>query len=176
MAAPSEPPNVSKVIRAAERLLNEISHANGYYCDGIVVDRGRDPTNFEKDKQDLWARLCRAAGVFPGSEEETNDVTGGRRRYVHTYIVMCLRSLTVAEQQAGKKLDELQSEFANDVKTALEGDWKVKAAGTALGFTSMSCIDHHVIAVRGDEGVNWPDLRFAALVQFRYDWPIPPRT
>jgi len=173
MAAPSELPNSTKVRKAAISLIQAISQSHptdSYYTDGIVCALGKDPRIIVQDHVEDYRRLGAAAGIFTGTEEVNPRRTGGVRRYVHTYPILCMRTLTPAQDAAGITLDQLIDEMVWDLKEALDPDQRIKAAWTALGLSGgISCIDHHVIAVIGDEGINFPDAHFVVQCSFEYD-------
>jgi len=164
--------NLTRVMRGAEHMIGQISIENGYRSRGVVCIRGGDPTKFQGDKQDAFRKLCRGVGLFPGGETETDMVVGGRRRYKRQYKVFGLVQLTDDERQADRTLDEVLSDLQEDLKDALDPDIKIKNAVAALALPEVSCIDHHVTGIVGDDAMNFPFARFVAVVEFLYDRPI----
>jgi hypothetical protein len=177
MAAPTYPPNLTKVMKSVERALRKITLANGNYTRGLIVLRGRDPTSVqaESDFADSFLDLGAAAGIMISKEDENPPRTGRTRRWKHTYPVMCLRELQAAERDAGKTLDDVVAELYDDLRTELETA-KVLAAAEELGYSHVpsapnyiSCFDHHVTGMMTDEAVSWPMCKFVAIVTFEYD-------
>jgi hypothetical protein len=178
MSAPTTQTNLDKISACVAYCLGQITQANGFYTDGIVVDRGKDPTNFSEDKLSEFRERMVLIGIGTGTRTADPSRTGGVRRYFYTFPLLCFRrgSKDDLDADGGRKtLDRLLFEVLEDIDNSIE-DRQIKAAAATLGFPvinlandRISCIDSHVVEMRSDGGLSWPDIHFDCIVQLRYD-------
>jgi hypothetical protein len=171
MPTPSSLPNSAKIIRASRRIIEtDITTANGYWSDGVLVDLGRDPTLVARDLVDEYRRKPRVVSLLPGTGRFMPDArVGGYERWQVFYVGMCHCELTETQRDAGYTTTDIQEMLAEDLRKALRPDSKIKAAVAALGLGECTCFTHGVIEVRSADKPAWPYVDFDVVIAYRMD-------
>lgn len=176
MAAPTTPTELERTFDLLELALNRITHANGFRTDGVLVDRSRDPRAIRQNKPELYERyqcaltLCRAKRTLDRAKSI------GRHVWDCHFDVLGIRTMRRAEDDAGRKLDELAADLQDDIRVAL---WQFTAPGAGGNFVALAAANGispaptitgmTVTDVLEDEGVNWPDCHFVVSCYFRME-------
>lgn len=176
MPAPTQLTYLQKINRSVEYALKQITNANNYYTDGIVVVRGVDPRNFDGNQKRDYEIKRRYCGIYPGIDKPNPQAIGARRK-VHQYSISCEACVTPQERASDVALDDIYHQMLEDLYDVLDAksNNKITAAGVALGYPirpgdgkPFSLINHRIADVP-ECFVDYPNLYFSLLCEFDYD-------
>jgi hypothetical protein len=165
-----EKTNLETVMDCIEQAFKGITQANGYRTDGILVDRDKDPRYVKADKPEEYRQKCAAVTITLGRRTQDPAITAGRVRWKQWFTCLGLRTMTTAEDQAGRKLDGLVVDLQDDLFWALRRDVQLRKAAAALGLAKAPNVTALTINDwQNDEGANFPDGHFVGSGSFIYD-------
>lgn len=174
MAANTSPTNHERVIACVAALIGEISHANGNYFDGMVVDHKRDPTAIEMSLPEEYRAKGIGVAIMPGTFNYIPEITAGARRYKMVYALGCIADVTDGHRDDGLGAPAVMARAIEDLQSVLEDDSLIKAKAADLNFSDLggqriSCMGHKVITARPVEGGAWPTINFDVICEYEYD-------
>lgn len=180
MAAPADKTDLERVMDCLAWALGRISHANGFRTDGVLVGRARDPRVLRESLPEQYERYQCALTVTRAQRKLDRARSLGRHVWDCTVTLFGIRTMTQAEDAAGRNLDALASDLQDDVRRAVRklGDPTSGAslveAAAALGFTRPRANAIVLDEVHEDEGANFPDAHFVCVVYFRMEEAFDP--
>jgi hypothetical protein len=180
MPAPTDPTALNTAYRCIEHQLNQITHANNYRRNGLVVGRSRDVRKLREDQSDEYEDKLAAASILHVARvRDTTASISGRIRWIVTFNIVCLVTLSVEEDEAadepGSTLaeqDKIVEETATDIEDDLMRSLRslnFVTTSTALGLPRPTVIGLQVDSFLHGAPLAWPDHRFVANCSFLLD-------
>jgi hypothetical protein len=174
-------PNV-KVLDCIEYTLKQITNANGFITDGVVVDRLNDPRNLKQNVANEFRKNPTLVRLKLGNWKKDHSGEINSIRKIQTLELICRQTLTTAQDTAGIDCEMLKDWLRHDVEWALRRDNLLRTAaaavkaeklaegidwGDAPGMINLEMTDGMVGSI-----ITHPDVYQTLTLQWRYnEWP-----
>ena len=180
MAVPATP-NHQVVTKCLANLIENLTSANGWYFDGIMVDYDRDPRNVRSDRAREWAQKRNLIVIKHGGAERlrADDPSsvkiharsiGPVKRRKFRMELWSLQSISDAESRAGETLSGLADKMRYSIEWGLHFDQKLTLAATRLEIDPPeSCINLQLEDVISDGVIRFPDVYQVLVLSYLAD-------
>ena len=169
MPAPATATNLSVIFDCLEFALKQITHANGFRTHGALVDRSKDPRVIRQNKPEEYEKFQCALSLTRTRRKLDRAKSIMRHVWDCHVNVMGIRTLTTAEDDAGRHLDELAADLQDDVRVCLLKDAGLRQAASALGIDPPNITGLSVDEIIEDQGANFPSAHFVIVIYFRME-------
>lgn len=183
MPAPTTTTALERVFDLLEHALKRINHDNGFRTHGVLIDRAKDPRAVRENLPEQYEQFQCALTLVRARRKLDRAKSIGRHVWDCYIDVLGLRTMTRAEDDAGRTLDELAADLQDDLRlaiwqfTAPEGTQGVPIGAPGnfvkiaaqLGIVPPTITGVVLDEVIDDEGVNFPDSHFVGVVYFRME-------
>lgn len=167
MARPATPPNLMNVEKCIAALFAKITHDNGYYTDGPLIVRGKDPRAFVKDQE--YLRRLSAISFKPRRRRRDPEVTGTRIGWLMQYDIWAMRTLSKDEDADGVVLNDIETEIIDDMWRVMDRDQSLITVAGEIGITPPP----HIIDLKATDFVSsslalYPNVLIQGQMTFKY--------
>jgi hypothetical protein len=187
--APSVLPNHSRVIRCIQWLLQRITHDNGFYTNGVVVDLDGDPRLMVQDRDGSPTDRLAAFEQYKAGfslqlgdavmTQATGAAVGAAMRWEQQVKIHAYQQISIAQEAAGLTLSDIHGMLRRDAEWVLMKDHRVKEAHAALyardasfGAAKPYCMELRVTNW-ADMGEAWPYAYSLGSVLFTHEETTP---
>ncbi len=175
-------PNEVRVVDCLAYSLSTITAANGYFVDGMLIDRRRDPRLAQQNKpQEYRAKNAMARiKLMNSTREAKGSIGGGAQGYIRTgqqIVITTCQTMTTPLDNLGITADQLKGWMRHDIFRMLNKDFQMGAASAAIlaektdwgrppSVIDLKCVK--VVAAPIQEE-KFPDVYQAFFIQFSFD-------